>query len=368
MIHAFGEWELDIEGYELRYLGNAVRLNPKVFDVLTYLVLHRDRMISKQELMSHLWPDQCIGVSAVEQCIMAARKAVDDSGGQQKVIKTFRRCGYRFVRPVTERTTRASPSLADAVIAAPGSARSHHLGGGDRAESGKTKRSTLPESPVQPHPERQQATVLSCSLTDAHELAESCTPEEKQVLLASLFDRAARQIQGCGGLITQFMNDGFLALFGVTTPCENHALRAVNSALELQTLLSEEPFNPELPAETLAVRMGLHTGEVIGKHFGNDPRVIYMAVGNTMQFAANLQACADPGSILVSWITYGLVQEAVHAEVVGLIAGNANAPPVAAYRLDRMRSEVISESSPTTREVVQVACTGNSRKPAYAAS
>jgi class 3 adenylate cyclase len=207
---------------------------------------------------------------------------------------------------------------------------------------------------VQPHPERQQATVLSCSLADAHELAENCTPEEKQVLLAGLFDRAARQIQGCGGLITQFMNDGFLALFGVTTPCESHALRAVKAALELQTLLSEETLTPELPTEPLAVRMGLHTGEVIGKRFGNDPRVIYMAVGNTMQFAANLQACADPGSVLVSGVMYDLVQEAVHAEVVGFIAGNANVPPVVAYRLDRMRSEAMCESSPTTREVVQV--------------
>jgi class 3 adenylate cyclase len=191
--------------------------------------------------------------------------------------------------------------------------------------------------------------VLSCSLVDAHELAEICTPEEKQVLLAALFDRAARQIQGCGGLITQYVNDGFLALFGVTTPRENHALRAVKAALELQTLLSEETLHPKLPAEILAVRMGLHTGEVIGKRFGNDPRVIYMAVGNTMQFAANLQACADPGSVLVSGVLYDLVEEAVHAEIVGFIAGDTNAPPMVAYRLDWMFSEVISESFPTTR-------------------
>jgi len=368
MIHAFGKCELDIEGYELRYLGNPVRLNPKVFDVLTYLVLHRDRMISKQELMKHLWPDQLIGVSAVERCIMVARKAVGDSRSKQNVIKTFHRRGYRFVMPVTERTTRASPSLTDAVTAAPSAVHSQHPGGSDRAGSKKTNRSTLPESPGQLHPERQQATVLSCSLVDAHELAEICTPEEKQVLLAGLFDRVARQIQGCGGLITQYMNDGFLALFGVTTPCENHALRAVKAALELQTLLSEETLNPEVPAEILAVRMGLHTGEVIGKRFGNDPRVIYMAVGNTMQFAANLQACADPGSVLVSGVLYDLVEEAVHAEIVGFIAGNTNAPPMVAYRLDWMFSEVISESFPTTREVVQVACTDHAMKPAYAAS
>jgi class 3 adenylate cyclase len=149
------------------------------------------------------------------------------------------------------------------------------------------------------------------------------------------------------------MNDGFLALFGVTTPCEDHALRAAQAALELQTLLSEATLKLEVPAETLAVRMGLHTGEVIGKRFGDDPRVIYMAVGNSMQFAANLQACAEPGSVLVSGVTFSLVQEAAHAEVVGLIAVNADTAPVAAYRLNRMRSEVRSKSSPATREVLQ---------------
>jgi class 3 adenylate cyclase len=353
MIHAFEEWELDSENYELRYLGNPVRLNPKVFDVLAYLVLHRDRMISKQELMSHLWPGQFIGVSAVERCIMVARKAVGDSGGKQKVIKTLHRRGYRFVIPVTERMTRALPSSTDAVAASPGAAQSHHPGDGDRTGSRKTERSALPVSPAQPYPERQPATVLSCSLAYAHALAESCAPEEKQVLLAGLFDRATRQIQSYGGLITQFMNDGFLALFGVTTPCEDHALRAAQAALELQTLLSEATLKLEVPAETLAVRMGLHTGEVIGKRFGDDPRVIYMAVGNSMQFAANLQACAAPGSVLVSEVTYSLVQEAAHAEVVGLIAVNADTAPVAAYRLNRMRSEVRSKSSPATREVLQ---------------
>jgi len=127
----------------------------------------------------------------------------------------------------------------------------------------------------------------------------------------------------------------------------------MSTYLELQTLLSKETLKLDLPAETLAVRMGLYTGEVLGKRFGDDPRVIYMAVGNTMQFAANLQACADPGSVLVSGVTYGLVQEAVHAEVVGLIAVNADAAPVAAYRLDRMRAAANSEVSPTTREVLQ---------------
>jgi DNA-binding winged helix-turn-helix (wHTH) protein/class 3 adenylate cyclase len=330
MIHAFGEWELDIEVYELRYLGNPVRLEPQVFDVLAYLVRHRDRVISKQELMSHLWPDQFIGDSALERCIMAARKAVGDSGGKQQVIKTFHRRGYRFVMAVTERPTRPLPPVADAGAAFPGA------GGSDAAASGHLAEGGWPERLAPPPPERQQATVLSCSLAAAPEPEACGAPLERQVLLAGLFDRATRQMQGYGGLITQFMNDGFLALFGVTKPCDGHALRAVEAALALQTLLGEETVKREWPAASLAVRMGLHTGEVIGKRFGEDPRVIYMAVGNTMQFAANLQACAEPGSVLVSGITYGLVHEAVQAEVVGLTAVHADAAPVAAYRLERM--------------------------------
>jgi DNA-binding winged helix-turn-helix (wHTH) protein len=332
MIHAFGDWELDIELYELRYRGEPVRLEPQVFDVLAYLVLHRDRVISKQELLSNLWPDQFIGDSALERCIMAARKAIGDSGGQQRIIKTFHRRGYRFIIPVTEHTTHAPhPSGA-------GPFPSLRHAASNRAAHSKAKRGRFLESRSKPYAERQQATVLSCAFVYAHALAETYGPDESHALLDSLCNRATHQIQEAGGLITQWMDDGVFALFGATMPHEDHALRAVKAALELRELLHEEPGDLEIPSEILAVRMGLHTGEVVGKRFGDDPRVIYMAVEDTMQFAANLQTCADPGSILISATTYCLVQEAVQADVVGLVAVKPRAAPVAAYKLHRMRA------------------------------
>ncbi len=55
MIYMFGEWELDLELYELRCAEKPVRLQPKVFNVLAYLLKHRHRVVSKQELLSSLW-------------------------------------------------------------------------------------------------------------------------------------------------------------------------------------------------------------------------------------------------------------------------------------------------------------------------
>ena len=105
MIYAFGDYVLDVERYDLRHADQPVWVEPQVFSLLTYLVEHHDRVVSRQDLQTYLWPEQFIGDSALERCVMRARKAVGDSGGRQRMIKTFRRRGYRFVAPVSERYT-----------------------------------------------------------------------------------------------------------------------------------------------------------------------------------------------------------------------------------------------------------------------
>ncbi len=56
MIYAFGDYELDIRRYELRHAGKPCKLEPKVFNLLAYLIQHRDRAITKRELFEYLWP------------------------------------------------------------------------------------------------------------------------------------------------------------------------------------------------------------------------------------------------------------------------------------------------------------------------
>jgi DNA-binding winged helix-turn-helix (wHTH) protein len=97
MIYAFDEYELDTRLYELRRTGAPLQLEPKVFDLLAYVVQHCDRIVTKHELFEHLWPSQFISEATFDHCIMAARRAVGDDGHAQRVIKTIRGRGYRFV-------------------------------------------------------------------------------------------------------------------------------------------------------------------------------------------------------------------------------------------------------------------------------
>jgi DNA-binding winged helix-turn-helix (wHTH) protein len=102
MILAFGEFELDEELYALRRRGRPVKLEPKVFDVLLFLVRRRTRVVTKEELLDALWPGESVSESVLPRCIAAARRGVGDTRGRGAVIQTVHRRGYRFVAPVTE--------------------------------------------------------------------------------------------------------------------------------------------------------------------------------------------------------------------------------------------------------------------------
>ncbi len=105
MIYQFGEYELDLELYQLRCHGGLCKLEPKAFNVLCYLIKHRDRIVPKEELLDELWDSPYISDAALNSCIMAARRAVGDSGNIQQVIKTQRGRGYRFIASIIEHPT-----------------------------------------------------------------------------------------------------------------------------------------------------------------------------------------------------------------------------------------------------------------------
>lgn len=102
MIYTFHHLELDSQLYQLRKYGKAIRLEPQVFNLLLYLIKHRDRIIPKQELLEELWKDKVVSESTLNTCIKAARKAVGDNGRKQKTISTIYRRGYRFIADVEE--------------------------------------------------------------------------------------------------------------------------------------------------------------------------------------------------------------------------------------------------------------------------
>ena len=101
MIYRFGDFELDTRLIELREAGTPVHVEPQVFGVLAHLIEHRDRVVSKIELLDEVWPDRFVSESALTSRIQAARKACGDNGRDQRVIRTRHGRGYRFVADIT---------------------------------------------------------------------------------------------------------------------------------------------------------------------------------------------------------------------------------------------------------------------------
>jgi TolB-like protein len=106
----FEEFVLDPERRELRRADDLVAVEPQVFDLLTYLVRHRERVVTRDDLLDAVWNGRVVSESTLASRINAARRAVHDSGEEQRLIRTVPRKGVRFVGEVIE----MRPAAADA--------------------------------------------------------------------------------------------------------------------------------------------------------------------------------------------------------------------------------------------------------------
>ncbi len=114
MIFAFGEFEVDVRLCVLRRGAEAIPVQPKVFDTLRYLIEHRDRVVSKAELLEAVWDGQRLSGVAVPWSIRHARRVLGQAGDEKRPIETVRGRGYRFAAEVDARlpTTGSVPGEA----------------------------------------------------------------------------------------------------------------------------------------------------------------------------------------------------------------------------------------------------------------
>ena len=102
MIYEFEGNSLDIDRRELRSGGKLVAVEPQIFDLLTFLISNKNRVVNKDDLFSAVWNGRTVSDSTVNSSINAVRKAVGDSGETQRFIRTIPRKGFRFVGTVCE--------------------------------------------------------------------------------------------------------------------------------------------------------------------------------------------------------------------------------------------------------------------------
>src|SRR6267143_4869452 len=159
MRYIFGDYVLDIQRAELHGGGAPVKLRRKVFQVLAYLLAHRDRVVPKQELLEHLWPDQFVGDEVLKACITALRKALGERGRAPHFVRTLHGQGYRFVATVAVR----EPLPADDAphpLAPRSSPRPEAEGGKMEGENGPGPQPLPPVSIETGDGEHKQVTVL----------------------------------------------------------------------------------------------------------------------------------------------------------------------------------------------------------------
>jgi len=113
MIFKFLQFTLDTERFRLSDGNQAIPIEPLAFDLLTYLIIHRDRMVPREELLAKLWEGKVVTDAALAARLKDARKAVHDSGQKQQIVKTVHGRGYQFIAEIHE-----SPNAASATSTA----------------------------------------------------------------------------------------------------------------------------------------------------------------------------------------------------------------------------------------------------------
>ncbi len=110
MRYTFGDCVVDTALLEISRSGELVPVEPQVWEVLHHLLRHRDRVVSKEELLDSVWGSHFVSEAALSSRIKSVRQAIGDDGSRQQVIRTIRGRGFRFVAQVEERSEPSEPA------------------------------------------------------------------------------------------------------------------------------------------------------------------------------------------------------------------------------------------------------------------
>ena len=107
--YLFEEYAFDTARRELCRGPDVIPVTPQVFDLLAYLIRHRERVVTKDDLVGAIWNGRIVSDAALTTRLNAARCAIGDSGEEQRFIKTLPRKGFRFVGQVREAREACGP-------------------------------------------------------------------------------------------------------------------------------------------------------------------------------------------------------------------------------------------------------------------
>jgi class 3 adenylate cyclase/tetratricopeptide (TPR) repeat protein len=198
--------------------------------------------------------------------------------------------------------------------------------------------------------ERKLVTVLFADVKGSTSIGENLDPEELRSIIEKSYEISLKEIHRFEGTVNQFLGDGFMALFGAPIAHEDHAIRAIHSALAIQTSMTF--YNDELKKDRnidFKMRVGINTGTVVVGNIGDDLKMDYTALGDTVNLASRIEQLAQPGSITIAEDTYKLVKDHFNFRSLGPLVIKGKKKPVSAYEVisprevDKTRLEISKE-------------------------
>ncbi len=183
--------------------------------------------------------------------------------------------------------------------------------------------------------ERKQVTVMFCDMEGFTGFVEKFGPEEAYDIMDRVYEILIHRVHHYEGTVNEMTGDGIMALFGAPIALEDAPQRAIRSALTVHREMAK--FNDKLRQERKSIppfkmRIGIHTGPVVVGTLGNDLRVEFKAVGDTVNLASRMEGLAEPGTSYVTGETFRLTKGFFRFEALGKRKVKGKKEPIKVYR------------------------------------
>ncbi|KPK24898.1 MAG: hypothetical protein AMK69_15510 [Nitrospira bacterium SG8_3] len=184
--------------------------------------------------------------------------------------------------------------------------------------------------------EHKQVTVMFCDMAGFTALSEELGPEDAYGIMDEVYELLIHKVHDYEGTVNEMTGDGIMALFGAPIALEDAPQRAVRSAMAIHremARLSDRIRREKKDIPSLKMRIGIHTGVVVVGTLGNDLRVEFKAVGDTVNVASRTEGLAEPGATYVTEETFKLVEGLFRFEALGAKKVKGKKEPISLYRV-----------------------------------
>jgi class 3 adenylate cyclase/tetratricopeptide (TPR) repeat protein len=188
--------------------------------------------------------------------------------------------------------------------------------------------------------ERKLLSVLFTDVIGSTAIGENLDPEEHRSIIERFYEISLNEIHRFEGTVNQFLGDGFMALFGAPIAHEDHAIRAIHSALAIQNAMTV--YSGELKKDRdidFKMRIGINTGTVVVGNIGDDLKMDYTALGGTVNLASRMEQIAQPGSVTIAEDTYKLVKDHFNFRSLGPLDVKGKKKRVSVYEVISPKEE-----------------------------